>query len=212
VAAEEQIGVLTAQLEVVRRVYERTKRLVEQNAATAQQLDQAEREYRTLVAQIDAAQAQKRSVASEIGTNDARVAQIRDRIGRSRIVNPEPGTVLATFVKQGELVQVGQPLYRIANLDTLTLRAYVAETQLSSLRLGQRVQVRVDKGDGSLATVAGTVSWIASEAEFTPTPVQTRDERADLVFAVKVSVPNPGGTLKIGMPADLDLTAVGKGA
>jgi HlyD family secretion protein len=102
-------------------------------------------------------------------------------------------------------VQPGQPLYKIAQLDTLILRAYVTEPQLTSLRLGERVQVRVDRGNGDLLTVPGTVSWVSSKAEFTPTPVQTRDERADLVYAVKVRVPNPSGALKIGMPADLAL-------
>jgi hypothetical protein len=92
-------------------------------------------------------------------------------------------------------------------LDTLILRAYVTEAQLTSVRIGGRVQVRVDRGNGELLTLPGTVTWVSSKAEFTPTPVQTRDERADLVYAVKVQVPNPAGALKIGMPADLALAA-----
>ena len=190
---------------------ERTKRLFDQKAATAQQLDQADRDYRTLVAQIAAARSQQQSVAREVTSSTARVAQIRDRIDKSQVTNPASGTVLATYAKQGEIVQPGQPLYRIANLDTLTLRAYVVETQLASVKLGQRVQVHVDQGDGSLTTMTGVVSWVSSKAEFTPTPVQTRDERADLVYAVKVQVANPRGALKIGMPADLDIGATPKG-
>src|SRR5205085_4184669 len=131
----------------------RLLRLAEEKAATAQQVDQAERDYKTLVAQIEAAKSQRNSVASEIGGTDARMAQIRDRIARSRIANPVAGTVLSTFSKQGEVVQAGQPLYKIANLDSLTLRAYVTEGQLTSLKLGQQVQIRVDKGDGSLLTI-----------------------------------------------------------
>ena len=110
-------------------------------------------------------------------------------------------------MRVGELVQVGQPLYRIASLDTLTLRAYISARQLPAVRLGQRVTVKVDRGDGGLRPIPGTITWIASQAEFTPTPIQTRDERADLVYAVKVSVANPDGTLKIGMPADVTLAA-----
>ena len=204
-AADEQVRVLEAQVGIAKRAYERLLRLADEKAATAQQVDQAERDYKTLIAQIDAAKSQRNSVASEVGATDARMAQIRDRIVRSRITNPVAGTVLSTFSKQGEVVQAGQPLYKIANLDSLTLRAYVTETQLTSLRLGQQVQVRVDKGDGSLMTMNGIVAWIASKAEFTPTPIQTRDERADLVYAVKVHVANAGGALKIGMPADLEL-------
>ncbi len=211
-AAGGQVGVYEAQLSVARRTLERTRRLFEQKAATAQQLDQAERDYRTLVAQMRAAQAQQQSVAQEVASTDAHVAQIRDRIDRSHVTNPQAGTVLATYVRRGEVVQSGQPLYRIASLDTLTLRAYVAEGQLATLKLGQRVQVHVDQGGGSMLSATGVVSWIASKAEFTPTPVQTRDERTDLVYAVKVQVANPRGVLKIGMPADLDVATVAKGS
>jgi HlyD family secretion protein len=211
-SAARQAMVYESQLGVARRTYERTKRLFDQKAATAQQLDQAERDLRMLNAQIAAARAQQQSVSSEVASTTARVAQIRDRIVKSEIANPEAGTVLATYVKAGEIVQAGQPLYRIANLDTLTLRAYVAEKQLASISLGQRVQVHVDQGDGSLMNVTGIVRWVSSKAEFTPTPIQTRDERSDLVYALKVDVPNLRGTLKIGMPADVQLAATSKGS
>ena len=205
VETDRQIAVLEVQRDLARRNYDRTRRLFDQRAATAQQLDLAEREFRVVEAQIAAARAQRQSVSQQATSGGARVAQIADLIARSRIVNPVRGTVLATMVRVGELVQPGQPLYRIANLDTLTLRAWVTAGQLASLRLGQRVTVNVDRGDGGLERLPGTVTWIASQAEFTPTPIQTRDERADLVYAVKVSVPNPRGTLKIGMPADVSL-------
>jgi HlyD family secretion protein len=204
-----QAEVLLVQRQIAARTYERTRRLFAEQAATAQQLDQAEREYRVLGAQIEAARAQEQSVAKEVASSDARVAQIRDRIAKSRVTNPQSGTVLTTYAKAGEVVQTGQPLYKIAKLDTLTLRAYVTEAQLTSVRIGSRVQVRVDRGKGELLTVPGVVSWVSSKAEFTPTPVQTRDERADLVYAIKVQVPNPSGVLKIGMPADLELSEVG---
>lgn len=209
--AERQIGVLAAHRQVAQRAYERTRRLYDQKAATAQQLDQAERDFRVIDAQIAAARAQREGVAQQAGSSDARVQQIRDLIAKSRIVNPVGGTVLSTLVRAGEVVQVGQPLYRIANLDTLVLRAYVTASQLPRLRLGQRVQVNVD-GVERLQSLPGTVTWIASKAEFTPTPIQTRDERADLVYAVKISVPNSNGVLKIGMPADVTLPTQGGGA
>jgi HlyD family secretion protein len=148
------------------------------------------------------------SVAKEVAASTAHVAQIRDRINKSQIANPEAGTVLATYTRAGEIIQPGQPLYRIANLDTLILRAYIAENQLAAVKLGQVVQVHVDQGNGTLLTLPGVVSWVASKAEFTPTPVQTRDERTDLVYAVKVNVVNRNGALKIGMPADMDLGGV----
>jgi HlyD family secretion protein len=200
-----QISVLQIQRDVARRNYERTRRLFEEKAATAQQLDQAERDYRVLGAQIEAARAQLQSVAREGTSSEARVAQIGEQLDKSRVQNPLTGTVLATFVHAGEIVQPGQALYRIANLDTLTLRAYISETQLHSIKLGAPVEVRVDSGKDKTIALTGTIAWIASKAEFTPTPIQTRDERADLVYAVKVRVPNKGGLLKIGMPGDITL-------
>ena len=206
--AGKQVEVYQAQLGIALRNYERMQRLFEEKAATAQQLDQAERDYRTLVAQIGAAKAQQQSVSRDATSSGARVAQINDQIAKSKVINPESGTVLATYVKTGEVVQSGEPLYKIADVDTLILRAYITEKQLSAVKLGQQVQVHIDQGDGKLLSVPGTVRWISTKAEFTPTPVQTRDERADLVYAMKVYVPNPKGALKIGMPADLTLGPV----
>jgi HlyD family secretion protein len=209
-AAGGQVGVYASQLDVAKRSFERQQRLFAQKATTAQQFDQAERDLRTVQAQVRAASAQQASVQREVASSTAHIEQIRDRISKSKVSNPVSGTVLATFVRAGEVVQPGQPLYRIARLDTLTLRAYVTEPQLSLFKLGQHVQVHVDR-DGTLSEITGTVTWVSSKAEFTPTPVQTRDERADLVYAVKVSVPNPKGALKIGMPADLRLASGSKG-
>ena len=204
---EQQVAVLQVQQDIARRAYERTRRLFAEQAATAQQLDQAQRDYEVLGKQIDATRAQQRSAGEDAAAAQARVAQIRDQIANSRITAPVSGTVLATYVREGEFVQPGQPLFRIANLDTLELRAYVTGTQLPSLTLGQRVRVHVDSAQGGLLALPGIVSWIASKAEFTPTPVQTRDERADLVYAVKIRVANPRGALKIGMPADVTFGA-----
>ena len=178
-----------------------------QEAATAQQLDQAERDHRTVLAQIEAARAQQRSVGMESQAVEARVVQARDRVSRATVTNPLAGTVLATYAREGEMVNPGQPLYKVASLDTLELRAYVSGAQLTLVKLGQVVDVRVQQGADALLTLPGTVTWIANQSEFTPTPVQTRDERADLVYAVKVRVANRDGVLKIGMPADLTFTA-----
>jgi HlyD family secretion protein len=201
----EQVHVLDVQREIAARVYERTRRLHDQQAATTQQLDQAERDHRTLLAQLDGVRASQRSVGLEADAVEARVAQARDRVSRATVINPITGTVLATYARQGEVVGAGQPLYKVAALDTLELRAYVSGAQLASVKLGQVVDVTIDRDARELLTVKGTVSWVASQGEFTPTPVQTRDERTDLVYAIKVRVPNPDGVLKIGMPADVSL-------
>lgn len=203
----EQLRVLEVQRDIAERTYARTKRLADQQAATAQQLDQAERDHRTVLAQLEAARAQRRSVGLEADAVEARVAQARDRVARATVTNPIAGTVLATYARAGEVVAPGQPLYKIASLDTLELRAYVSGAQLGAVRLGQVVEVRVSQGEKGLLTFPGTVAWIASQSEFTPTPVQTRDERTDLVYAIRVRVANKDGVLKIGMPADLAFTA-----
>lgn len=201
--AERQIAVLEAQLAVARRSFERTQRLHAQQAATSHQLDLAEREYRVLERQIAAARAQRRTAAREAESGAIRVAQVEDRLAKGTIVNPQAGVVLASHVEAGEVVTSGQPLYRIANLDTLELRAYISGSQLGFVQLGSPADVTVDIGHEERTTLPGIVTWIASEAEFTPTPIQTREERADLVYAVKIRVANSGGIAKIGMPADV---------
>lgn len=203
-----QIQVLELQRDIAKRSFDRTTRLFDEKAATAQQLDQAERDFRTLAAQIEASRAQLTSVGLDVAASEARVAQVSDRIALSTVTNPTSGTVLTTYVRTGEVVQPGRPLYRIANLDTLVLRAYLTGGQMDGVRIGQRVEVNVDRRADALRTVAGVVSWISSTAEFTPTPVQTRDERADLVYAVKILVANEDGRLRIGMPGDVTLAGV----
>jgi len=202
-----QIGVLEAQRPIAQRVYERARRLFEQQATTAQQLDQAEREYRTIVAQVEVARAQRDAALHDVAASEARSAQVRDQLRKSVITNPVTGTVLTTYARTGELVQVGQPLYKIANMDTMELRAYVTESQLAAIKVGRPVIVSVDAG-ATRRPLPGVVSWVSPSAEFTPTPVETRDERVNLVYAIKVRVPNPNGLLKIGMPADVQLAEV----
>ena len=202
-----RIDTLEVQRRIASRAYERTRRLHAQQAATAQQLDQDEKTYKVLGEQIETERAQAATVRHDVEAGDARVAGIADKIEKASIRNPVGGTVLATYARAGEVTQPGQPLYRIADLQTVEVRAYVAETQLTSVRVGQAARVSVDVGGGKREVLSGTVTWVSSDPEFTPTPVQTREERAYLVYALKIRVDNPGGILKIGMPADVDLLA-----
>jgi HlyD family secretion protein len=227
-AAKAQRVALAVQHEIAKRAYDRTNRLFAEQAATAQQLDQTERDYRVLEEQIraqdsqinanerqvgvqfgliQAARAQQQTVMEQVASAEAQVNQIVERLRKSQITNPLAGTVLTSYAKAGEVVQMGQPLYKIANLDAVEVRAYVTETQLANIRLGQGARVSIDTGPGQRQTLPGTVAWISAQAEFTPTPIQTREERADLVYAVKIRVPNDSGLLKIGMPADVQFVA-----
>jgi HlyD family secretion protein len=208
--ASANIAALDVQRTIAERELSRTERLLRSSAATAQQGDRAEREARVVKEQLAGARAARGGVTQEIAALDAQVALLDDRLARSRITSPLDGTVLTRYVEPGEFVQTGQPLFKLASLDSLTFRAYVSGALLATIRLGQNVAVRVDRGPDSLGTVPGRVIWIAAAAEFTPTPIQTREERADQVYAVKVAVPNPDGTLKIGMPGELLLGAEGE--
>lgn len=210
--AGKNISVLEAQHEIAQRGYDRTQRLHQQQAATAQQLDQAERDFRVLGDQIQAARAQQAAARHDVASSAAQIAQIEDRIHRSRITNPRAGTVLTRYVEPGEFVQQGQPLYKLAIVDSMELRAYVTEPQLAQIKIGQPAEVTIDAGAKQRTTRTGKVTWISSEAEFTPTPVQTREERADLVYAIKIVVPNHDGLFKIGMPADVRFTAQAQAA
>ena len=204
--ATEQLKALQVQSEIANRTWERTQRLRAGQAATAMQADQAERDVRVLGAQMDAAQAGIAGAGADLTALDAQVAQLTDRLSHAVVTNPVHGTVLTTYTRVGEMIQPGQALYSIAPLDTLTFRAYVTGDQLASFRIGQRAEVHVD-GPKGLRTYPAVITWVSGEAEFTPTPVQTRNERATLVYAVKLRVANPDGELKIGMPGDVTLAA-----
>jgi HlyD family secretion protein len=196
------IAALEVQQSIADRELARTQRLLKQSAATAQQGDKAEHDARVVREQLAGARAARGSAQQEVAALEAQVASLDDKLARSRIRSPLTGTVLARYVEPGEFVQAGQPLFKLASLDSLTFRAYVSNAQLTRLKLGQQVQVGVDRAD-SIATLPGRITWISSSAEFTPTPIQTRDERADQVYAVKVAVANRDGRLRIGMPGEL---------
>lgn len=205
-----QVAGLERQLETAERELERTRRLHEDGAATARELDQRESEVDVMRRQIEQAEArggvvreEASSITAQGSQLEAQVDEIEQRMLDARVTNPEPGTVLTVVARQGETVQMGSPLYTIARLDTLTLRAYAMGDQLARLRLGASVDVLVDDASRDLETLQGQVVWIADEAQFTPTPIQTRDERAELVYAFDVRVPNPEGLLKIGMPGEV---------
>jgi HlyD family secretion protein len=129
--------------------------------------------------------------------------QIEDQLRKSYIYNPINGSVLTTLAKAGELTAMGKALYKIASLDPLVLKAYVSEDMLGEVKIGDKVTVNTDAPDGTMKSAEGTVTWISSEAEFTPKIIQTKDERTTQVYAMKIDVPNDG-SLKIGMPAEVE--------
>ena len=201
IAAQQEV--VRAQLAHARRELQRLDSLVAKGAATEKQRDDLAGQVSVLDEQLEAAGTQRSPVAAELDVLQAQLASVEDQIARTTVVNPLSGVVLVRFAEPAELVAPGRPLYELAPLDTLELRAYLSGGQLSEVRLGQQVDVAFDGPAGALERLSGTVSWIASEAEFTPKMIQTREERVNLVYAFKVRVPNHDGRLKIGMPGEV---------
>lgn len=206
---QRQLAVTESQLAQQLRERTRTENLLKADAATQKQLDdinasidQMQKQvavYRQQIALDNSNIAtQNRSIYSEQAPLEKSAAQIQDNIDKGRIVNPIHGTVLTKYALQGEMTTMGKALYKIANIDTVTLRAYITGAQLTQVKLGQAVKVYTDQGKDQYKEYPGTVFFISDKSEFTPKTIQTRDERANLVYAVKIRVKNDG-FLKLGM-------------
>lgn len=197
-----QMAALQEQLGQAVREQQRIASMAKADAATPKQLDDANAQVAVIKKQIAAQQSSlginSSSITQEASPLEIQIAQLEDQLAKSRIVNPVNGTVLVKYAEVNEVVTVGKPLYKIADLSTIILRAYVTGPQFAQLRLNQQVTVLVDDADGNYREYPGTVEWISDKAEFTPKTIQTKDERENLVYAVKIRVKNDG-LLKIGM-------------
>lgn len=196
-----QIDVLNAKLKTANTNKVRIENLIKDNAGTQQQLDNIQGEIDVVKQQIRSVEIQNAPVVNEYKGIEVQLKQIEDQLQKSKIINPINGTVLTKYTEPNEITAFGKPLYKIADLNNMQLRVYISETQLSSIKIGQEVTVKIDDKEG-MKSYKGTITWIASEAEFTPKIIQTKEERVALVYAVKVTVVNDG-SLKIGMPAEL---------
>ena len=203
-----QLASLEKQIEAAQTEKKRIENLVLSEAASTKQLDDINNQIEVLNKQYVASKSSltitKQSLQSETLPLYAQVEQIQDQINKSIIKNPVEGTVLTKYSKLDEVTAVGKPLYKIADLSLMTLRAYINGDQLGEIKLGQKVKVFVDKGNGDQKELDGEIYWVSSKAEFTPKTIQTKDERANLVYAVKVKVLNDG-YLKIGMYGEIKL-------
>lgn len=206
---KKQVAVQQSQLAQQLREKARTENLLKADAATQKQLDdinalidQLRKQIAVNEQQIALDQSniatQNRTIFSAKAPLEKSVAQIQDEINKGQIVNPITGTVLTKYALEGEMTTTGKALYKIADLDTLTLRAYITGAQLTGVKLGQRVKVYTDDGSKNYKEYPGQVSWISDQSEFTPKTIQTKDERANLVYAIKIRVKN-NGYLKLGM-------------
>lgn len=209
----DQIAVQTTQLTNLQHERNRIETLLKADAATAKQLDDINFQIESvkkqiavtqqqIAVQINNVQTQNRAILSETDPLEKQIAQLKDKEKRSTIINPINGTILTKYAMEGEITSAGKAMYKIADLTTLILRTYISGTQLSQIKIGQNVKVFIDEGDKKYKNYTGTITMVSDKAEFTPKTIQTKDERANLVYAVKVLVKNDG-YLKIGMYGEI---------
>lgn len=199
---EKQTSATRQQLAKAQAEQQRYKELVADGAAPSKMLDDATNQVqvlqRQLAAQLSSLSTNTNALSKQMAATEVQIDQLRDQLCKCHIKAPLKGTVLEKYAERGEFVAVGKPLFKMADMEQVYIRAYVTSAQLQSIRAGQQVKVFADYGDGKKQEYDGTVSWISSRSEFTPKTILTDDERADLVYAVKVRVKNDG-YIKIGM-------------
>ena len=196
-----QMAVLEQQIATAKTEKKRVENLLKANAATTKQLDDVNAQIAVLEKQLAASKTTLEStdegMSSDNKALDIQIQQLEDQLAKCRIVSPATGVVLTKYAEKGELAGAGKALFKVANIDNMILRAYITNEQLTQIKIGQKVTVTADFGEEQ-KQYEGTISWVSAKSEFTPKTIQTRDERANLVYAIKVSVKNDG-YLKIGM-------------
>ncbi len=203
-----QMASIRQEIATQQRERRRTENLLQANAANRKQLDDINARIavleKQLAAQTETLEKENRSVGGQVRMLEAQIAQVEDQMRRCIITSPATGTVLAKYAEPGELASVGRALFKLGNLADMYLRVYITAPQLTALKIGQQVRVFADEGEDGRREYSGTVSWISDQAEFTLKTIQTRDERANLVYAVKVAVKNDG-YIKRGMYGEIKI-------
>lgn len=197
-----QVAVFEEQKKNLQINEKRIAQMLADGAATQKQLDEISGQISVIGRQIESTKTQFTAIDKELQVLETQMELTLDLLNRCKIISPADGTILETYIEQGELAAPGKPLFKMANLDELTLKVYVSGAQLPQLKIGQEVEVLVDKNETENQSFNGKTTWISPEAEFTPKIIQTKEERVKLVYAVKIAVKNDG-TLKIGMPGEV---------
>jgi len=200
---EAQVAVYQQQKTNVLRDKERIEKMFQDGAATQKQVDDIAGQIDVIDKQIKSVKSQENSVYSEAATVQKQIAQVEESIRKSTIINPVEGVVLTKYVDEHEMAALGKSLYKLADLREMKLKVYVSGSQIAQVKIGQEVEVLVDEDSQTNRKMSGIVSWISESAEFTPKIIQTKEERVNMVYAVKVLVKNDG-SLKIGMPGEVN--------
>lgn len=205
---QKQVATIKEQIAKQKTELTRFANMLKDGATTQKQYDDMEAHLRVLESQLDATLSTLTKNTVTINNNsaalEAQILALEDRIAKCRVVSPVSGTVLVKYAEVGELATMGKPLFKVADLNKIYLRAYFTSEQLSNVKLGDIVKVIADFGAEERYEYEGTITWIASESEFTPKTIQTKDSRANLVYAVKIAVKNDG-RLKIGLAGEVIL-------
>ncbi len=203
-----QVAATRQQLAKAREEYDRFAGLVKEGAVNRKTMDDARSQVqvleRQLEAQLSSLGTSTNSLNAQMGTADVQKLQVADQLRKCHVLSPISGTVLEKYVEKGEFAAVGKPLFKVADIERMYLRAYITSAQLQQVKIGQQVKVFADYGKGEKKEYQGTVTWISAKSEFTPKTILTDDERADLVYAVKIAVKNDG-YIKIGMYGEVKL-------
>ncbi len=201
-----QLNTLQAQLQTMERERNRVSTLVDANAATTKQLDDVDAQIKILKSQISATKStlgtQSAAILENVEAMRIQMARLQNGLDKCKITAPITGTVLKKYIEPNELAYPGKPLFKIADITNMSIKVYVTEDQLSSIKVGQGAEIHIDTDGGDDRVIKGKVSWISDKAEFTPKMIVTKKERANMVYAVKVSFKNDGSA-KIGMPGDV---------
>ena len=197
-----QAAVYEQQKKVVLKDLDRLKKMFSDGAATQKQLDDINGQVEVLNRQISSVQSNLEGIDAEAQAIQTGIMQAVDLLKRTKVYTPAKGIILEKYAELGEMAAPGKALFKMADLDTMELKAYVSALQLPAIKLGQKVKVSIDAPDGGMKDYEGTISWIASEAEFTPKNIQTKEERVSQVYAIKVRVKNDGA-IKLNMPGEV---------
>ena len=201
-----QLSALQEQLKTAEIEQQRITNLVKLDAATTKQLDDVNAQIEIIKKQINAQKStlviSSEGISKDVLPFQVQVEQLNDQLEKCKIINPVNGTVLTKYAEQNEMTAAGKALYKIADLSTIILRVYISSNQLAQVKLNQKVKVHTDDGSGGFKEDEGVITWISDKAEFTPKTIQTKDERANMVYAIKIQMPNTG-IYKIGMYGEI---------
>lgn len=197
-----QAAVVTQQKSNLQTDLQRIENMKESGAATQKQYDDITGGIKVMEKQIEAFAAQKNSINQELAIINSKQQLIIEQLNKCKVTNPVKGTVIEKYAEKGEITAPGKPLYKLANLENIILKAYVSGSQLHDVSLGSPCKVYIDKNKTEFIEYNGQIEWISSEAEFTPKIIQTKEERISMVYAIKVRIKNDG-KIKLGMPGEV---------